>query len=184
MVRYATIKSRLTGKAGFRLVDPGNIVHSTDAGGIVTITKLQPISVVFTASEGTLPRISKALEAGTATVEELTSNGQRSVGQGTLAVLNNQVDQTSGTISMKATFANADGALWPGLSVSTRLPVDTLKQVARLPCRGNQEQFADLRRRIIITRWSDREMTASPAILRAAYPGSAGRRATACSVVV
>jgi membrane fusion protein, multidrug efflux system len=130
---YATIKSPLTGKAGFRLVDPGNIVHATDAGGIVTIAKLQPISVVFTAPEGDLPRISKALEAGTATVEALTSNGQKSLGQGRLALLNNQVDQTNGTISMKATFANADGALWPGLSVSTRLLVDTLKQVTVVP---------------------------------------------------
>jgi membrane fusion protein, multidrug efflux system len=130
---YTTIKSPLTGKVGFRTIDPGNIVHATDAAGIVTIVKLQPISVVFTAPEEELPRISEALAAGTVPVEALTSNGQKTLGQGRLLLLNNQVDVSSGTINMNASFPNQDNALWPGLSVSTRMLIDTLKQVTVVP---------------------------------------------------
>ena len=130
---YTTIKAPLSGKTGFRLVDAGNIVHGADTTGIVTIVRLQPISVVFTAPEEELPRINQALAAGAVPVEALTSDGKRSLGQGTLALVNNQVDQASGTIAMKATFANTNNALWPGQSVSTRLLVDTLKQVAIVP---------------------------------------------------
>jgi len=130
---YTTIKAPLSGKTGFRLVDAGNIVHGADTTGIVTIVRLQPISVVFTAPEEELPRINQALAASAVPVEALTSDGKRSLGQGTLALVNNQVDQASGTIAMKATFANGNNALWPGQSVSTRLLVDTLKQVAIVP---------------------------------------------------
>jgi multidrug efflux system membrane fusion protein len=130
---YATIRSPLAGKMGFRLVDPGNIVHATDATGIVTIVQLQPISVVFTATEEDVPRINQALAAGTVPVTALSSNGTQTLGQGKLALVNNAVDQASGTIRMKATFENADNALWPGLSVSTRLLVETLKQVVVVP---------------------------------------------------
>ena len=130
---YATIRSPLAGKMGFRLVDPGNIVHATDTTGIVTIVQLQPISVVFTATEEDVPRINNALAAGTVPVIALSSDGTRTLEQGELALVNNTVDQASGTIRMKATFANADNVLWPGLSVSTRLLVETLKQVVVVP---------------------------------------------------
>lgn len=130
---YATIRSPLSGKAGFRLVDPGNIVHATDTTGIVTIVKLQPISVVFTAQEDAVPAINKALAAGVVPVTALSSDGLHTLGEGHLAIVNNAVDQASGTISMKATFENKDNALWPGLSVATRLLVDTLKQVIVVP---------------------------------------------------
>jgi multidrug efflux system membrane fusion protein len=131
---YTIIKSPLSGRAGFRLVDPGNIVHDSDQNGIVTIVQLQPISVVFTAPEENVPLINKALEAGTAVpVEALSSDGLRTLAQGQLARVNNEVDQASGTIRMKAIFDNKDNALWPGLSVSTRLLVDTLKDVVVIP---------------------------------------------------
>jgi membrane fusion protein, multidrug efflux system len=130
---YATIRSPLAGKTGFRLVDPGNIVHATDTTGIVTIVKLQPISVVFTAPEEDVPQINKALAAGPVPVIALSSDGLSTLAQGQLALVNNEVDQASGTIRMKATFENADNVLWPGLSVSTRLLVDTLKQVTVVP---------------------------------------------------
>jgi multidrug efflux system membrane fusion protein len=132
-VIYTTIKSPLAGKVGFRLVDPGNIVHATDTTGIVTIVKLQPISVVFTATETDVPRINKALAAGTVPVTVSSSDGSTTLAQGALALVNNDIDQASGTIRMKATFENADNVLWPGLSVSTRLLVDTLKQVVVIP---------------------------------------------------
>jgi multidrug efflux system membrane fusion protein len=130
---YTTIRSPLTGKAGFRLVDPGNIVHATDQTGIVTIVKLQPISVVFTAPEEEVGEINKALAAGNVPVTALSSDGKKVLGRGHLALVDNKVDQASGTIQMKATFKNDDNALWPGLSVATRLLVDTLKNVLVVP---------------------------------------------------
>ena len=132
-VSYTTIRSPLSGKTGFRLVDPGNIVHAADTTGIVTIVQLQPISVVFTAPEEDVPQINKALAAGAVPVTALSSDGLKTLSQGHLALVNNAVDQASGTIRMKATFANTDNVLWPGLSVSTRLLVDTLKQVTVVP---------------------------------------------------
>jgi membrane fusion protein, multidrug efflux system len=135
-VGYTTIRSPLAGKTGFRLVDTGNIIlASTTTGtpGIVTIVQLQPISVVFTAPEEDVPKINKALASGTVPVEALSSDGLKVLSQGHLALINNAVDPASGTIGMKATFENADDALWPGLSVSTRLLVTTLKQVTAVP---------------------------------------------------
>jgi multidrug efflux system membrane fusion protein len=132
-VAYTTIRSPLSGRTGFRLVDPGNIVHAADTNGIVTIVKLQPISVVFTAPEQEVSRINKALAAGPMAATALKSDGTTTLAQGKLALVNNFVDQSSGTISMKATFPNKDEALWPGLSVTTRLLVDTLKQVLVVP---------------------------------------------------
>jgi membrane fusion protein, multidrug efflux system len=132
-VGYTTIRSPLSGKTGFRFIDPGNIVHAADTTGIVTIVKLQPISVVFTAPEEDVPQINKALAAGTVPVTALSSDGSKVLSQGHLALVDNKVDQASGTISMKATFENTDNVLWPGLSVSTRLLVETLKHVTVLP---------------------------------------------------
>jgi multidrug efflux system membrane fusion protein len=108
-------------------------VHAASTTGIVTIVKLQPISVVFTAPEEDVPQINKALAAGDVPVTALSSDGSKTLSQGRLALVNNAVDQASGTIRMKATFENTDNVLWPGLSVSTRLLVDTLKQVAVVP---------------------------------------------------
>jgi multidrug efflux system membrane fusion protein len=124
---YTDIRSPLTGKTGFRLVDPGNIVHASDTSGIVTIVKLQPISVVFTAPEEEIGKINNALGSGVVPVMALTSDGTKVLAQGHLALVNNEVDQASGTIRMKATFQNTDNALWPGLSVATRLLVNTRK---------------------------------------------------------
>jgi multidrug efflux system membrane fusion protein len=130
---YTSIRSPLSGKTGFRLVDPGNIVHASGTTGIVTIVKLQPISVVFTAPEEDVPQINKALAAGAVPVTALSSDGLKTLSQGHLALVNNAVDQASGNIRMKATFENTDNVLWPGLSVATRLLVDTLKQVIVVP---------------------------------------------------
>jgi membrane fusion protein, multidrug efflux system len=130
---YTTIKAPLTGRTGFRLIDPGNIVHSSDQSGIVSIVQLQPISVVFTAPEEEITQINRALERGVVPVKALSSDGLRTLSEGRLALVNNEVDQASGTIRMKATYKNADNALWPGLSVSTRLLVDTLRQVVTVP---------------------------------------------------
>jgi multidrug efflux system membrane fusion protein len=130
---YTTIKAPLTGRTGFRTVDPGNIVHASDQSGIVTIVQLQPISVVFTAPEVEIPQINKALAGGDVPVKALSSDGLKTLAEGRLILVNNQVDQATGTIGMKAVFDNKDEVLWPGLSVATRVLVDTLKQAVVVP---------------------------------------------------
>jgi multidrug efflux system membrane fusion protein len=132
-VDYTTIKAPLSGRTGFRTVDPGNIVHASDQNGIVTIVQLQPISVVFTAPEEDIQRINKALQDGDVPVKALSSDGLKTLAEGRLALVNNQIDQATGTIGMKAVFANKDDVLWPGLSVTTRVLVDTLKQAVLVP---------------------------------------------------
>ena len=135
---YTTLRSPLTGRAGFRLVDPGNIVHANDQSGMLTITQLQPISVIFTAPEDQLPAINEGLKSGPLQVGAYSSDGRKLLGEGQLKLIDNQVDPASGTIRMKASFENADNALWPGLSVTTRLLVTTLQDVVVVPDRAVQ----------------------------------------------
>src|ERR1700761_4535150 len=135
---YTSIKAPISGRTGFRLVDPGNIVHAADTTGIVTIAQLQPIAVVFTEPEEQLQAIAKAYDAGEVPVEALTSDGTKTLSQGRLAIMDNSVSQATGTISLKARFENKDNALWPGLSVNTRMLIETLKQVIVVPQDGVQ----------------------------------------------
>ena len=130
---YTTIRAPLTGQAGFRLIDPGNIIHAGDPGGVLTITQLQPISVVFTAPEQQLPEIQKSLKSAPVKVLAYSSDGRTLLSEGKLMLVDNQVDMASGTIRLKASFTNQDNRLWPGLSVSTRLLVNTLKDVVTVP---------------------------------------------------
>jgi multidrug efflux system membrane fusion protein len=130
---YTTIRSPLTGRAGFRQVDQGNIVHAGDQNGILTITQVQPIAVVFTAPEQQLPDINNALKSGPLKVTAFSSDGQKRLGEGSLKLVDNQVDTASGTIKLKASFPNQDNALWPGLSVTTRLLLSTVKNVVVVP---------------------------------------------------
>lgn len=135
---YTSIKAPISGRTGFRLVDPGNIVHAADTTGIVTIAQLQPIAVQFTEPEEQLQAIDKAFDAGDVPVEALTSDGTRTLSQGRLVVMDNSVNQATGTISLKARFDNKDNALWPGLSVTTRMLIDTRKDVIVVPQDGVQ----------------------------------------------
>jgi membrane fusion protein, multidrug efflux system len=135
---YTSIKAPISGRMGFRLVDPGNIVHAADTTGIVTIAQLQPIAVQFTEPEDQLQSIAKAYEAGDVPVEALSSDGTRTLSQGKLVIMDNSVSQATGTISLKARFDNKDNALWPGLSVNTRMLIDTRKQVIVVPQDGVQ----------------------------------------------
>lgn len=130
---YTTIRAPLTGRAGFRLVDAGNIVHASDPTGILSITQITPISVIFTAPEGELPAISTALKSGPLAVTALSSDGKRTLAEGTLSLIDNEVDAASGTIRLKASFPNAEQTLWPGQSVATRLLVSTMKDVVAAP---------------------------------------------------
>jgi multidrug efflux system membrane fusion protein len=123
---YTTIRSPIDGRTGLRSVDQGNIVRATDAGGIVTIAQIQPISALFTLPEQDLPALRKANAAGPATVWALGPDGKTVLEQGSLALINNEVDQATGTIKLKATFDNRDNALWPGQSVNVRVLLETV----------------------------------------------------------
>lgn len=134
---YTTITSPLDGRTGIRQVDPGNIVHATDTTPLVMITQLQPISVLFTLPQQSLPQVAKAMHEGTAKVLAFSqgATGMQSglLDTGTLAVLDNQVDPTTGTIKLKATFPNPGYRLWPGAFVGVQLQVATAKNAVVVP---------------------------------------------------
>ena len=132
-VDYTTIKAPISGVVGLRQVDVGNIVNAATQTGIVTITQIEPIAVIFTAPEDQLPDINEAQAIAPLKTIAITTDGKKPLAEGTLAVVNNQVDTTSGTIRLKAVFDNKDHALWPGQSVSTRLLVKTLKDATVVP---------------------------------------------------
>ncbi len=139
---YTAIASPLDGRTGIRQVDQGNIVHAADATPLVVITQLQPISVVFTLPQQTLGAVAAAIRAGAPQVlalpQGVANEGQAVLDRGQVAVLDNTVDQATGTIKLKATFPNASLALWPGGFVNVRLLVDTQRNVVSLPPTGVQ----------------------------------------------
>jgi multidrug efflux system membrane fusion protein len=126
-LNYATIVSPLDGRTGIRLVDQGNIVHANDPTGLVMITQLHPISVVFTLPEQTLNAIQKERVGGDITVLAVDRDNRTILGTGKLAVIDNQIDVTTGTIRLKATFPNDELQLWPGQFVNARLLLTTRK---------------------------------------------------------
>ena len=130
---YTAIKAPISGVVGLRQVDIGNIVNAATQTGIVTITQIEPIAVIFTAPEEQLPYIKEAQAVAPLKTIAITTDGKKPLAEGTLAVVNNQVDSTSGTIRLKAVFENKDHVLWPGQSVSTRLLVRTLKDATVVP---------------------------------------------------
>ena len=131
---YCHITSPISGRAGLRLVDPGNIVPANGASPLVVITQLQPISVVFTVSEDSLPQVVDALHrSGELPVDAYDRSAQRKIASGTLATLDNQIQTATGTLKMRALFDNDDQRLFPNQFVNVRLLIDTHKGVALLP---------------------------------------------------
>ena len=163
---YTTIRAPMSGRTGFRLVDEGNLVRSSDATGIVTLSQIEPITAVFTLPERDFPDVSGAMKRGGVEAVALGPDG-RELARGELSVLNSQIDQATGTFKAKATFANRGGELWPGQSVTVRTRVDTLTDVVTVPDdalqRGPQGAFAFVvaadgkaeRRRIVVRRQAD-----------------------------
>lgn len=129
---YTDVVAPIDGRTGIRLVDQGNLVRSGDAG-LVTITEVKPISVIFTLPQQELPRINAALAAGPVMVEATDSDAGKVLDTGKLQVVDNQVDQTTGTVRLKAELPNASLQLWPGQFVNVKVLVDTLKQVVVVP---------------------------------------------------
>jgi multidrug efflux system membrane fusion protein len=130
---YTTIRSPLDGRTGIRLVDEGNIVRASDSTGVVTLTQLQPISVLFNLPQQEINRVNTAFAKGPLSVDALRSDNDAVVDSGTLSVVDNQVDSTTGTVKLKAEFPNKNLQLWPGQFVNIRLLIDTLKQVVTIP---------------------------------------------------
>ena len=132
-LRYTTISSPISGRTGVRLIDAGNIVQTTDTTGLVVVTQIEPISVLFTLPEDDFGMVNRQMAAGTLTVAASSRADNKVVGRGTLLLINNQIDQTTGTIQLKATFPNQDHALWPGQFVDVQLLVETRHNAITVP---------------------------------------------------
>lgn len=131
---YAKVTAPITGLLGLRLVDPGNIVRAADANGIVTITQLQPIAVLFTIPEDNLPQVTQKLRAGIRLpVEAYNRDSSKKLASGSLVTLDNQIDSSTGTSKMKAVFDNQDYALFPQQFVNISVKVETLTNQLVVP---------------------------------------------------
>ena len=147
---YTTIVAPIDGLTGIRLVDPGNMVHATQTNGIVVLAQVQPIACVFTLPEQVFPEVQRALRAGPVSVVALSrdsdANTDTQLDRGTVELINNQIDQASGTIRVKAIFPNANQNLWPGQFVNARVLLRTVHGALTIPTaavqRGPQGVFA------------------------------------------
>jgi membrane fusion protein, multidrug efflux system len=122
----------IDGRTGIRMVDEGNLVRASDVG-IVMITEVKPISVLFTLPQQQLVAVNKALASGSVTVDAFDTDNKIALDRGSLQVVDNQVDPTTGTVRMKADFPNVDMQLWPGQFVNVRVLIETLNQVVVIP---------------------------------------------------
>jgi len=143
---YARISAPIGGRIGLRLVDPGNIVRPGDANGIVVITQLQPVSVLFTVPQDLLPAVLKRLQSGEQIAVQAWDRDQKAkLADGRLASADNQVDPQTGTVKLKAQFENDDGGLFPNQFVNVRMKLDTLRDAVIVPSaavqRGSQGMF-------------------------------------------
>jgi multidrug efflux system membrane fusion protein len=138
-IDYAQIRAPIDGRTGARAVDAGNLVHAADNTSLVTITQVRPIYVSFTAPEADFETIRASNSSGAVAVEALAADNKTQLGSGQLSLIDNQIDQASGTIHLKAQFANEQEVLWPGEFVNLRLLVKTLKDAVTIPDRAVQQ---------------------------------------------
>lgn len=131
---FTTVKAPIAGRTGVRLIDQGNLVTASQDSGLVVISQFQPISVIFTLPQDSLPAIRKRMLENPAelTVQAMSNEGQV-LGEGRLALIDNEIDVNSGTLKMKATFPNNDQALWPGQFLNARVLVEMRKQAVVTP---------------------------------------------------
>ena len=130
---YTAIVAPIAGRTGIRQVDEGNIVHASSSPAIVVITQIKPISVIFNLPQQNIGQVNDAFAKGPLQVDALRPDNNEVIDHGILRVLDNQVDQTTGTVKLKAEFPNATEQLWPGQFVNVRLLIDTLKDVVTIP---------------------------------------------------
>ena len=143
---YTRVVSPIDGRVGLRQIDQGNVVHASDQNGLVVITQLRPISVVFTLPQQNLRLINQSASGQTLAVTAMDRDNRTPLATGVLTVVDNQIDPTTGTIKLKAMFPNDDFALWPGQFVNTRLLVNMRKDAIVVPApvvqRGPQGSYA------------------------------------------
>ena len=142
---YAHITAPIAGRVGLRLVDAGNMVHATDANGLLVITQLQPIAVVFTLPENELPIVARRMRSGALEVDAFTQDNRTKIATGKLLTIDNQIDPTTGTFKLKSVFDNRDRSLWPNQFVNSRLLLSVAKNALVVPAaaiqRGAQGTF-------------------------------------------
>jgi multidrug efflux system membrane fusion protein len=136
---YADIRAPIDGRLSARLIDIGNMVHASDTNGLVTIAQLRPIFVSFTLAQTNLDAIRQAQVKGQLVVRAYANDNKSLLSEGKLTLIDNAIDQATGTIHLKATFANADERLWPGEFVNLRLVLDTRRGVPTVPAQTVQE---------------------------------------------
>jgi membrane fusion protein, multidrug efflux system len=141
---YCYIIAPFDGRVGLRQVDPGNLVHANDSGGIMTIAQVHPMGAVFTLPQRELPGILEGMAKGPVTIAVWSGGQGQELAQGTLLTPDNAIDTTTGTIRLKATFPNDDNRLWPGQFVDARLLLRTDRQVVAIPARAVQHGQTDL----------------------------------------
>src|SRR5262249_4170348 len=132
VLSYTDVVAPIAGRTGIRLVDEGNLVRAADATGIVVITQIKPITVLFNLPQQELPQLTKGLSEGPLPIEALGQNG-KPIDKGKVLVIDNQVDQTTGTVKLKAEFPNEQLQLWPGQFVNVRLLIETLGRIVVVP---------------------------------------------------
>jgi multidrug efflux system membrane fusion protein len=130
---FCYILSPIDGRVGLRMMDPGNLVHATDSGGIISIAQLHPISVVFTLPQQNLPKIIAAMASRRLPVDAYAENDTTELARGELLTPDNSIDTSTGTIKLKANFANAENTLWPGQFVHAHLLLETRHDVLTVP---------------------------------------------------
>jgi multidrug efflux system membrane fusion protein len=130
---YTTITSPISGRTGIRQVDPGNNLHAASDTGIVVVTQMQPISLIFTLPEEDLADVADGMKNGTLTVQALSRDDKTVLGTGSLMLVDNQIDQTTGTIKLKASFPNEDTKLWPGQFVNAKVQAQTKHNAITVP---------------------------------------------------
>jgi multidrug efflux system membrane fusion protein len=132
-LEFCSIVSPINGRVGLRLIDPGNLIHATDAQGIVSITMIHPIAMIFTLPQDNLPRVQEAMARGPLKVMAYSADDRTLLSEGKLLTIDNTIDAGTGTFRLKAEFANTDNRLWPGQFVNARLAVNTLHGVIAVP---------------------------------------------------
>ncbi len=136
---YCRITAPITGRVGLRLVDPGNVVKASDTGGLVVIAQLEPIALVFSVPEDSLQPVLRRFRTGNKVpVDAYDREGRTKIATGTLVAIDNQIDPTTGTVRLKASFGNTDGALYPNQFVNARVLIDVLHDTVLAPAEAIQ----------------------------------------------
>jgi multidrug efflux system membrane fusion protein len=141
---YTTIASPIDGRMGMRLIDKGNLVHASDPGGLVVITQVQPIAVIFSLPQDYLQNITAAMKGGALKVAAYSRDNTTRLGEGTLLLIDNQIDAATGTLRLKASFPNPDDALWPGQFINARLELTVRRGAVAIPAQAIQRGPNDL----------------------------------------